>query len=234
MRVLVTRPRSDAEETAARLSRLGHESLIAPLLEIRYRDGDAISLEGIQSVLVTSANGVRALVRRTAERHVPIFAVGRQSAEEARAAGFLQVHSAEGGSAALATAVAGWAEPGRGPLLHVSGNDIAGDLQGTLETTGLDVKRSVLYDAVTAESLPGDAEEALRKGALDAVLLFSARSSASFVAGIAKAGLQQACNRLLAVAISPASAVPLASLSFRALRIAAAPNQDAMLERLGS
>ena len=34
MRVLVTRPRAQAEATAARLAALGHVALVAPLLEI--------------------------------------------------------------------------------------------------------------------------------------------------------------------------------------------------------
>ena len=36
MRVLVTRPDDDAEETAAKLIALGHEPIVAPLLEIKF------------------------------------------------------------------------------------------------------------------------------------------------------------------------------------------------------
>src|SRR5690349_18217460 len=102
MRVLVTRPLDDSIETATRLAAQGHESVITPLLSVRFLEGEALSLDGVQAVLATSANGIRALVRRTARRDVPVFAVGRQSAEEARVAGFSDVRNAEGGSAALA------------------------------------------------------------------------------------------------------------------------------------
>jgi uroporphyrinogen-III synthase len=232
MRVLVTRPLDDSLETAARLTAMGHESVIAPLLEIGFRDGDEISLDGVQAILATSANGIRALIRRTARRDVPVFSVGQQSAEEARVAGFADVRSAEGGSTALATAAASWANPMNGALLHISGLDVAGDLAGVLETAGFTVRREMLYEAAPVDVLPDVALTALRAGSLDAVLLFSGRSSDTFVKGVAKAGLQAACANLVAVAISEAAALPLNALNFRELRIPARPNQDAMLALL--
>jgi uroporphyrinogen-III synthase len=229
MRVLVTRPLDDSLETAARLQALGHDSVIAPLLEIHYRDGDEISLDSVQAVLATSANGIRALIRRTGRRDVAVFAVGQQSSAEASAAGFSDVRNAEGGSTALAAATSEWADPNSGTLLHVCGTDVAGDLAGALEAKGFSVRREMLYEAVAIEGLPGAAQAALRAGKLDAVLLFSARSAKAFADGIAAAGLRQACKNLVAIAISEAAAAPLGGLTFRAVRIPARPNQDGML-----
>jgi uroporphyrinogen-III synthase len=232
MRVLVTRPLDDSLETATRLAALGHESVIAPLLAIRFRDGNEISLDGVQAILATSANGIRALVRRTSRRDVPVFAVGRQSAEEARIAGFGDVRNAEGGSSALAAAASKWCLPGNGTLLHVSGADVAGDLAGALEAHGFTVRREILYEAMAVEGLPGAAQSAIRGNKIDAVLLFSARSSRAFVEGVIAAGLKQACKPLVAVAISAAAAVPLSGLAFREIRIPSSPNQDALLALL--
>jgi len=231
MRVLVTRPLEDTHETASRLKALGHEAIIAPLLEVRFRNGDEVTLDGVQALLVTSANGVRALMRRTSRRDVPVFAVGQQSAEQARAAGFKTVRQTEGGSGALAQATTKWADPANGSLLHISGADVAGDLAGTLHDAGFTVRREVLYEAVAIDLLPKTALEAFNSG-IDAVLLFSARSSAAFVAGVVQAGLQPACKNLIAIAISQAAAAPLSALSFREIRIPERPNQDAMLALL--
>ena len=158
-----------------------------------------------------------------------MFAVGQQSAAEAKAAGFSDVRNAEGGSTALAAATTGWADPNSGTLLHVCGTDVAGDLAGALEAKGFSVRREVLYEAVAVEGLPGAAQAALRAGKLDAVLLFSARSAKAFADGIAAAGLRQACKNLVAIAISEAAAAPLGGLTFRAVRIPARPNQDVAL-----
>src|SRR5260221_7568565 len=105
MRVLVTRPLSDASDTAARLAALGHEPLIGPLLAIEFLDGEDVSLDGIQAMLATSSNGVRALSRRTRRRDLDIFAVGHQTAATASEAGYGSVHSADGDAATLAATV---------------------------------------------------------------------------------------------------------------------------------
>src|SRR6476646_7567579 len=87
-RALVTRPRAEAVALAEALDRRGIEAIIEPLLDILYRDEPAPDLAGVQAVLCTSANGVRALARRSAERGIALFAVGEATAARARAAGF--------------------------------------------------------------------------------------------------------------------------------------------------
>ena len=96
MKILVTRPLEDGRQIAARLAEMGHQALLAPLLEPRFFDGPEPALDDVQAILATSANGVRALIRRTPRRDIPIFAVGPQTAEEATKAGFTEVRSADG------------------------------------------------------------------------------------------------------------------------------------------
>src|SRR4051812_20101180 len=73
MKILVTRPLADGQQIAARLAEQGHQALLAPLLEPRFSDGPEPQLDDVEAILATSANGVRALVRRTARRDIPIF-----------------------------------------------------------------------------------------------------------------------------------------------------------------
>src|SRR6266478_91268 len=93
MRALVTRPREEAETLAAALASRGVEAIIQPLLEVYYRQA-APALAGVQAILCTSANGVRALARSSDERGLPLFAVGDATASRARAEGFTAVWSA--------------------------------------------------------------------------------------------------------------------------------------------
>src|SRR5579862_1986216 len=96
MRALITRPRAEAEALAALLARRGIEALIEPLIEIAGRVAPPPDFAGVQAVLCTSANGVRALARTSAERAVPLFAVGDATAARARTEGFRHVESAGG------------------------------------------------------------------------------------------------------------------------------------------
>ncbi len=233
MRVLLTRPLEDSAATARDLAARGHAAVIAPLLDIQFREGPALSRNGVQAVLATSANGVRALARRTDARDIAVFAVGPQTAEAARAAGFATVRSAAGDGAALARAVRGWADPAAGALLHACGARTAGALAAALSVQGYDVRSEVLYEAVAAGRLPEAAAEALRGGALDAVMLYSPMTARIFARCVAAAGLENAVAPLMAVAISAAAAEALAPLRFSTIRVAASPDQGAMLAALG-
>jgi uroporphyrinogen-III synthase len=225
MRILVTRPREDGEQIAAKLAALGHTALLAPLLEPRFHDGPEPALADVQAILATSANGIRALIRRTARRDIPVFAVGPQTTEEARAAGFTEVRNADGDSRALAEAVARWTRPEKGALLHVCGEDAPGTLVENLARRGFTARRAVLYGIEAATALPADARDALEKNAVDVVMFFSPVSAKIFLemcGGIATANL-------IALCISPSTADVLPPSAFAEVRIAAAPNQTALL-----
>ncbi|MDX5360970.1 MAG: uroporphyrinogen-III synthase, partial [Alphaproteobacteria bacterium] len=100
MRVLLTRPAEDAARTAEAFAARGVETLCAPLMQIRRRrvapEAVRSALEGAQALLVTSANGVRALAAATQARGIRVLAVGPASAEAARDAGFADVLPADG------------------------------------------------------------------------------------------------------------------------------------------
>jgi uroporphyrinogen-III synthase len=100
MRVAITRAMPEAEITAQRVRELGAEPVIAPLLTI-VPCGYDTNTEDAQAIIFTSINGVRAFPA-TREARARILAVGDATADAARAAGFLDVRSADGDVDALA------------------------------------------------------------------------------------------------------------------------------------
>ena len=106
--------------------------------------------------------------------------MGPQTAEAARQAGFTVVISADGDSAALVETVAREADPAKGMLLHAAGAETAGRLRQALQARGFRVETIVLYEALPVTALAAEAQEALRGGTLDGVLLFSPRSAKVF------------------------------------------------------
>lgn len=233
MRVLVTRPIEDAGSTASNLRALGHAPLIAPLLEIRFRDGEDISLVNVQAVVVTSANSVRALARRTKRRDLPVFAVGAQTASVGREMGFSDVRNSDGNSVALADAISGWTNPKSGLLLYAAANKATTKLQERLIEHGFTVRRDVLYDVVAVDILPSAAAAALRMGELDAVLLYSPYSAEIFVRCVQADHLGGVCHGLIAACISQAAANKTTGLVFGEIRIASRPSEEKLLGLLG-
>jgi uroporphyrinogen-III synthase len=231
-RVLVTRPSADALPLADALQQRGFDVLLQPLLRIQATDGPAPDLSGVQALLFTSANGVRAFARRSGVRTLATFAVGDATAAAAKAEGFVSVTSAGGDVDDLARLVAGRLDPAGGKLLHAAGSAVAGDLAGALGAAGFMVERLQLYTAQRVESFDPSVSAALRDGAVDAALFFSPRSAASFVSVVRAAGLTEACRGVEAFCLSEAVAEAASSVSWRSVAVAPEPNQESLLATL--
>ena len=187
MRLLVTRPEPDGARTAAALRARGHDVMLAPLLSVAPEPAADLGPGPWGGVLITSANAARAIAshpRRDELAGLRLYAVGRRSAEAARAAGFADVSSADGDAADLARLVAARdSKPQvRLPLLYLAGEDRAADLAGALAAQGIATQTVVIYRAVVATSLPPAVKAALAAGAIDGVLHYSRRSADAFTA----------------------------------------------------
>ena len=235
MRVLITRPEREAVTLATALSQRGHVPVIAPLfrLEILHPPADfSASLAACQAVLLTSANGARALAEASEQRGRPILSVGDTTAATAEGLGFNAVTSAAGDGAALVELVRQRLDPKAGPLVHVGGVDLALDLGEALSRHGFDVRRFALYDARAESVLPDSARAALQARALDAATFFSPRAASQFAKLVGEAGLADSLRSVTAIGISPAVLAPLGKLPFKATVSAARPTRQAVLDEI--
>ena len=181
MHLLVTRPQPDATELIEGLQQAGHVVSYFPLLEIKFQAQVKLPKAMPQAVLVTSANGARALKNH---RQMPGLAdtlaitVGPASARAARQAGFNNIaQTGRGDVIGVIAYVREHLSPTDGPLLYASGAKTSGDLVGELQGSGFDVDRVVLYQAEPAASLPQKICQLVNRGELDGVLLFSPRTA---------------------------------------------------------
>jgi len=234
VRLLLTRPAADAQKSAAALRARGHEAIIAPLLDIEILSDAELGAGPWTAVLVTSANAVRAITahaRRGELRSITVFAVGDRSAQAMRDTGFGDVISAGGDVADLATLVAARFNP-PARLLYLAGEERSGDLAGLLRSRKFAVDTVLVYRAVTAATLPRHAVDAIT-GGIDGVLHFSRRSAeayrdAALNAGLAEAALQNLTHFCLSARI----AEPLRAAGATRIRIAARPDEAALLDLL--
>jgi uroporphyrinogen-III synthase len=231
-RALVTRPRGEAQSLAAALALRGVDAIVAPLIEINYRDGPALDLADVQAVLCTSANGVRGLARASHERRVTLLAVGEATAACARAEGFAEIASAGGDVGDLARLAAARLRPQGGRLVHAGGSEVAGDLVAALRAQGFDIVRAILYEARPAAALGQETEQALRAGEVDFAVFFSPRTAAHFARLAAAAGVAGCCGAIAALSISAAADAELAGLPWRERCVADRPTQAALLAAL--
>jgi uroporphyrinogen-III synthase len=229
LHALITRPRQEAESLAARLAERGIDAVIEPMMTIVERVDALPHLAGVQAVLCTSANGVRALARASGGRDIPVFAVGDVTARTARAVGFASVESAGGDVDDLARLVTARLRPAEGRLLHVAGSEVAGDLSGMLKAAGFAVERAVLYEARTVDALTPETARLIDDGAIDLALFFSPRTAAIFVRLAEAANVAGGLAATTALSISAAADAALGDLPFRERQVADAPTQAALL-----
>jgi len=230
LQVLVTRAQDDAEPLAMLLDARGHQALIDPMLIIESVDGPELDVGGVQALLVTSANGARALAQRTPERQLRVLTVGDASARVAREAGFKAVESAGGDVDDLTGLATACLKPEAGAVLHAGGNQVAGDLGGNLERAGFVYRREVIYEAHPAAALAEATKTALVVGIIGGVLLYSPRTAAIFVELVQTADLATTLESVVAYCLSPTVAENAGLLQWTAIETAAQSDQDALLE----
>jgi uroporphyrinogen-III synthase len=232
MRLLITRPEPDALSLKAAFEEQGHEPVVAPLLSVSFVAGDALELAGVQALIATSRNALRALkshpVLGTARR-LPLFAVGRATAAEARSLGFAVVMTGAGTAQELVTHIVAVCDPAAGLLLQLAGDAQAVDLAGELEAQGFRVVRHIVYRVRAAQALSADVVEQLATGNIDGVILMSPRTAAIYAQLMRKHGLASAARALVHFCVSHAAAARLADLGAVRIEVAERPRLEEVL-----
>lgn len=235
LRILLTRPEPDAARTAALLTALGHRVLIDSLITIEPVAIGKPPAGPFAAVAVTSANAVRVaggLDQLAFLRSLPLYAVGGHTGETARAAGFSNVITADGDAAALARLLASRIKPAA-RVLHLAGEERARDLAVLLAPAGIAVETVVLYRARPAAEFSAATMATLSSASLDAVLHYSPRSAAIFVALAEQKGLEAEVIGLRHLCLSEAVATPLVALGAK-VEIAPQPEEAALVDLLQS
>ncbi len=234
MRVLVTRPRLAAERTAARLSAMGHEAVILPLMQAQHLAGSAEAAlrEPHQAIAVTSAEAVRVLgaLGPALEPHLatPLFAVGEATARAAGDLGFSDIRTGPGTGEGLAETVA--AHPPGGTLVYFAGLPRTDGFERALHQRRIEHRTAECYRMAPvhypAETLPA----LLRAGPFDAVMLYSRESARRLDAALRESGLEPAdlASRFLCLSWAIREVLP----DGLACAVAAVPDEENLLRLL--
>jgi uroporphyrinogen-III synthase len=232
MRLVVTRPQVDGERTAAALRERGHEVLVAPLMQVEPVAADIRA--SWAAIVVTSANAPGAIAThptRAALIKLPVFAVGRRSADACRQAGFSDVITAGGDVRDLVRLIVARRADATGPLLYLAGEDRAADLISELTARGIAAEMVVVYRAASAP-FPAALIAALKAGEIDAVLHFSQRSAGNYLAVAVQAGIPKLALAVRHLCLSAQTAEPLAAAGACRVAVAARPDEASLIALL--
>jgi len=237
--MLVTRPQPDSDATAATLRARGYEVLLAPMLRFEPVPFQHDPEAHYSGVIVTSANALRAIEGQAGLASLlklPLFAVGKHTAQAARAAGFGKVLVANGDAAALrdtvVTAMRARKLKKSGTLLYLAGADLSRDLAGELRQNGFNVVMQTTYKMVPVPSLPSDVCAAFAANGIEAVLHYSQRSARSFVDATRASGIEISALAIPQCCLSEAVSNVVREAGATQVTVARTPDESALLEAL--
>jgi uroporphyrinogen-III synthase len=216
MDVIITRPAVDAAPFAEMISKAGGNPIVSPVMEIRFLDAP-VNLAETDALAFTSANGVRAFVRNSADRNPTVFAVGEATAAAARSEGFKLVEVAGGDVDNLADLIAEQKPSAR--ILHVAGGDRAGELSDLLAARDTTAQRLVLYHAVPLPLCSDYAVKALRRGGA-VVTFFSPRTVRLFIEQTQRSGIEPQLAAASALCLSPQVSAAVAECDWKEIILA--------------
>lgn len=160
-------------------------------------------------------------------RTLPVHVAGARTAVAARRAGFEQPGLVGRDGRDLATRLLAQTRA-TARFLYLAGLDRRPDVETMLAGSGHEVTPCITYEARSAQTFPPAVLAALRRDAIDAVLHFSPRSAALYLAIAERAGLLEQALRPLQIAISQATADSLGTRP-QLIVIAPAPDLDGMI-----
>ena len=198
-------------------------------------DGPPLDLAGVQALLATSANGVRAFARRNEQRDVRVLAVGDATARAARAAGFTSVESAGGDVARWPNSPAGDSIPQAGRSCTSAATRGRGRPRRRARRRRVRLPtRGVVRGMRPPTGFPTSSPRTSAEAAIDAVLVFSPRTGATLVRLLRAGGLSAAARELICFCLSHAVAAAVAPLPWRRVVVAAQPTQTAMIAAIAA
>ena len=228
MRILVTRPLREGQATARRLLALGHEPLLAPVLEIAGLEAH-IPDGPFDAWLATSIN---AFLTPKPQPGASLHVAGAQTARAAKAAGWPAPATVAADARALVAALL-QAYPSKAGFLYLAGRDRKSDVETLLRGAGHAVTVAETYAAEAASAFPPPVLAALADGTLHATLHYSRRSAGMFIALAQASGLAAQAAALLHLCLSHDVAAPLARLGATRILCATAPDEASLLDLLG-
>lgn len=237
MRLLITRPLPEARRTAALLHARGHDALIAPLLSIEAIPDIDLGSGPWAAILLTSGNAVPAIAGYSQFdrlKALPVFTVGKRTAQAASQAGFRDVTSSDGDGADLARLVSSRLAGAAAPVLYLAGSDRARDLAGDLSAKGIKAETVVVYRATASGTLPEEARAAMASGTVNGALHYSRRTVAIFVECANAAGVAGSIRSLTHYCLSRRAAEPLAAAGATHIIVAEQPDEAALLALIPS
>ncbi len=230
--IVIVRPEEDSAEFIDAIRDIGFEPHIESVLTISYSGESLPETSNDTPLVFTSANGVRAFARLSDERAHHVYTVGRNTADEARQAGFTNIDSAAGTVDDLAVLLTKTLITSLIPPLYIRGEHISSDLTEILSKNGVSLREFVGYSAIPAQNLSINLLNLLDLRKIEAILFFSARGGQVFSDLVQQYDRAVRLKTTKALCISEGVVHSVSVLPFQQALVAEKPDRYGMMRLL--
>ena len=178
--ILITRPRYLAIKTSNILRILGYNTLILPMLHLRYMYKEIFD-NNYSFIIITSQNAVYATKHLGWLKKKRIYAVGAKTASllsNINCKNIIVCDESKQNSKGMLDLIKS-KENTLSKCLYISGTDVAGNLETELKWLGYDVNREIVYKSISTTHLSESAIDSINS-LVQAVLFYSPRTATTF------------------------------------------------------
>ncbi len=225
--MLITRTRPGADRLVKRLQAVGITSTCCPLLGVEHLAGPIEHDPAVQGYILTSAAAIRSLPAPDKLGDIPVYCVGGNTAEQAKASGYKNCIHGTGNGKKLAKLIARKKRTDTGKLLWLRAEIADEAMKRELISSGFDIAEIICYRTRQVTSLAQSIETALANDEFAAVLFHSRRAAQCFCKLAPELGQQTK-----AVAFSAQITEILQDMEFADVTICKQPNDQAMIATL--
>ncbi|MBQ4874513.1 MAG: uroporphyrinogen-III synthase [Rickettsiaceae bacterium H1] len=176
--ILITRIQEDSLKTQRLLSEYKINSLIEPLIKLNFHSNMKINHNN-ETLLVTSMNAIRSLVKIDKNKDYKIIAIGESTANFARNNGFNNVISAGQNVKDLINYVLKNCTEQK--FLYISGEKISYPLDNILSDYRINIKRIIVYDTIYRKKFSDKCYRSLQNYKIKGITFFSLNTAETFL-----------------------------------------------------
>lgn len=236
MNLLLTRPYNDSLKTKKLIERkTDHKVFISPAININYFD-PALDLKENSNLIITSANGIKALGRISNSRNYRIFPIGSSSMEAAKALGYENISISResilnSDVKTLLDHITKTCSPDE-EFFHLTSNMAKKKLGKRLSDLGYKYNKLEIYK-VEKNPFDNDISEKIKTGFFDGYIFFSERSARSFLDNVETTDLQNSLLNTQIFCLSPEISSVFSNYENLKLYYPERINLEAFIEILG-
>jgi uroporphyrinogen-III synthase len=224
--VLVTRPKEQAKDLIQSIYGLGGIPLVQPLLSIVKCNPSFDGLDRPEAIIITSSQAV-VMVPYASADSIPVYCVGKKTAEQAKQAGYLYVQSAEGNVQDLIKLIRHRVKQGD-KILYLRGEFITHNLVQDLRDYVC--QEIIMYQALAIDYFSQDILDKFSEIAV--ITLFSPRSGQILKMNIDRYSLETYLLRIKLLCLSEAVLESVQDLPWASCHVSPQPNIDSFVTKL--